>query len=224
MLQRAYRGIVAGEIVGLPDWARRDGYDVNATSTLASASQEDRSAMMRAMLRERFGLLAHLERRPQPTLVLLPARPDGRLGTGLTKIDADCAKQEAERAAATRATGGLPALPDRSQPWPSCLLRLTSGPDGSTRIEGEGTLASLIQLLRIETRGVLVVDQSGVPGSFRVGLTYQVERGALAAAAEPPTGPDFTTALREQLGLKLDSVRIERDTLVVDRIERPTEN
>jgi uncharacterized protein (TIGR03435 family) len=32
------------------------------------------------------------------------------------------------------------------------------------------------------------------------------------------------TAVREQLGLKLEPSRTERDVLVIDRLERPTEN
>jgi uncharacterized protein (TIGR03435 family) len=36
--------------------------------------------------------------------------------------------------------------------------------------------------------------------------------------------PTIFSAIREQLGLKLESSRAVRDTLVIDRLERPTEN
>jgi uncharacterized protein (TIGR03435 family) len=36
--------------------------------------------------------------------------------------------------------------------------------------------------------------------------------------------PTVFTAIREQLGLELKSSKAERDTLIIDRIERPTEN
>jgi uncharacterized protein (TIGR03435 family) len=40
----------------------------------------------------------------------------------------------------------------------------------------------------------------------------------------PDAAPTVFTAVREQLGLKLDAARAELDTLIIDRLERPTEN
>jgi uncharacterized protein (TIGR03435 family) len=226
LLQRAYPTIVIGEIVGLPEWARREGYDVNATSPLTTrASEGDQVAMIRAMLRDRFGLVAHIERRSQPSLALVPARKDGALGPGLTKIDKDCTTQQAEQreaAAIALAAGRPPPGFDRNQP-PVCSWRQMGSLTRESRLEGEGTLASFAWMLRLETRGQVVVDQTGFPGTYRAALTYTSEVFA-PRDAPPGTGPDFTTALREQFGLKLESARIERDTLVVERLERPSEN
>jgi len=44
------------------------------------------------------------------------------------------------------------------------------------------------------------------------------------AASLPDAGPTLFAALQQQLGLRLRPSRAEQDTLVVDRIERPTEN
>jgi uncharacterized protein (TIGR03435 family) len=226
LLQRAYPTIVIGEIAGLPEWARREGYDVNATSLLTTrASEDDRAAMIRAMLRDRFGLVAHIERRSQPSLALVLARKDGALGPGLTKVDKDCTTQQAEQreAAAIALAAGLPPPGfDRNQP-PVCSWRQMGSLTREARLEGEGTLASFARMLGLETRGQVVVDQTGLPGTYRAALTYTSEVFA-PRDAPPGTGPDFTTALREQLGLKLESARIERDTLVVERLERPSEN
>ena len=53
--------------------------------------------------------------------------------------------------------------------------------------------------------------------------------GVLAGAPETaqaydPGEPSFTTALREQLGLRLENRRDSVDVLVIDRIEHPTED
>jgi uncharacterized protein (TIGR03435 family) len=226
LLQRAYPTIVIGEIVGLPEWARREGYDVNATSPLtARASEDDRVAMIRAMLRDRFGLVAHIERRSQPSLALVPA-PQGRRA----RAGPDEDRQRLHDATGGAARGrchcfGCRTAPsgfDRNQP-PVCSWRQMGSPTRESRLEGEGTLASFAWMLRLETRGQVVVDQTGFPGTYRAALTYTSEVFA-PRDAPPGTGPDFTTALREQLGLKLESARIERDTLVVERLERPSEN
>lgn len=69
-----------------------------------------------------------------------------------------------------------------------------------------------------------VFDKTGISGKFDVLLdfdTYSV-RGQT-----PPEGydkPSLSTALKEQLGLRLESRKERLPVMVVDRIERPTEN
>ena len=82
--------MVTADMVGLPDWATRDFYDVSATASLSSVTGAARLAMLRAMLADRFRLVTHFERREVPSFDLAVARGDGRLGSGLTPIDVDC--------------------------------------------------------------------------------------------------------------------------------------
>jgi uncharacterized protein (TIGR03435 family) len=72
-----------------------------------------------------------------------------------------------------------------------------------------------------------VVDKTGLTGSYRLRL----EAARMAAgpsldvsATDPATAPSIFTALQEQLGLKLEPSRAQLEVLVVDRIERPSEN
>lgn len=70
----------------------------------------------------------------------------------------------------------------------------------------------------------MVVDKTGLSGSYRVRLSYDQFAYRPEAALPPDAGPALLTAVRQQLGLRLRPSRAEQDTLVVDRIGRPTDN
>lgn len=69
--------------------------------------------------------------------------------------------------------------------------------------------------------GRIVLDRTGLTGFFDIDLTYTSESQALSSTGETPT---IMTAVREQLGLRLEAMREPVDVLVVDRVEPPTEN
>ena len=71
-----------------------------------------------------------------------------------------------------------------------------------------------------------MVNKTDLRGTYRLNLTFvrALNPNGLDVAPSPDDGPSVFTAVREQLGLKLDSSRTERNVLVIDRLERPTEN
>ena len=93
-------------------------------------------------------------------------------------------------------------------------------------LEGEGTMATLTRALLIGTGGRPVIDKTNLTGAYRVKMNFDS-----AAARRPPevvapdnAGPSVFSAVQEQLGLKLESSKTLTETLVIDRLERPTEN
>ena len=74
-----------------------------------------------------------------------------------------------------------------------------------------------------------VVDRTGLNGGFDFNLTWTPEQtpqgprplGAPEPPPVDPNGPSLFTALREQLGLKLESTKGPVDVLVIDRAEKP---
>ena len=238
LIARAYPPAIPAEMIDLPGWARTERYDVSATSTLGKATPDDRIAMLRAMLADRFKLAVHTENREQPAYDLVLARRDGRLGSGIMPLDVDCDAQIAGARAAAEAARQAgtppppPSRPDLKAPPPPCTLRVIGavlrdrGGDGmGDLLEGETTMDNLASLLRVSS-GRFVVNKTGLPGSYRVRMNFDstaIRRGPDAASA-PDAGPSVFTAVQEQLGLKLESSRASRDTLVIDRLERPTED
>lgn len=91
-----------------------------------------------------------------------------------------------------------------------------------TQIVGDSVSMSQLAARLSRSIGIHVVDNTGLPGLFDLKLEWTVEdqfvgRGATAS-------PTIFPAIQEQLGLRLESARGPVDTLVIDRVERPTEN
>ena len=228
LIARAFAPVAPIDMVGLPSWASSERYDISATSSLSRATAEERIAMLRAMLTDRFQFAAHIETREQPVYDLVLARADGRLGPGLTLVDAsmDCeARAAAERAAADAAlAAGKPApprtFPDLSGPPPPCTM-FTRGGQMDAHLEMKG----LAFFLR-SPAGRPVIDKTGLKGMYRVQMEFDRMAGIRGPAPvdTPGSAPSVFTAVQERLGLKLESSTAERDILVIDRLERPTEN
>lgn len=91
--------------------------------------------------------------------------------------------------------------------------------NGSARIDARAvSMRSLAANLSF-TVGRIVVDKTGLEGSYDFTVDFAPE-GADAS----DTRPSLFTALEEQLGLKLVPSKGPVDVIVVDHIERPSEN
>jgi uncharacterized protein (TIGR03435 family) len=146
----------------------------------------------------------------------------------LNRVDADCAavqaEREAARAAALAAGSPPPPLPGvgPTGPLPPCFLRTYFG-----KMEGQVTMDNLVTALLFTTRPRQVVNRTGLSGSYQVTMEFDpqpLQSGPQLAPPAPDAKPSLFTALQDQLGLKLVPSRTVRPTLVIDRLERPTEN
>ena len=91
------------------------------------------------------------------------------------------------------------------------------------------TIATLARFLAAEGLEREVVDRTGLSGTFDVDLLYLPENPVGGIPPERLTldprfqgRPGLITALREQLGLRLEAARGPVDVLVIDSVERPT--
>ena len=81
----------------------------------------------------------------------------------------------------------------------------------------KGNIPRLVEILSRAT-GKIVMNDTGLDREYDFTLEWVQD------VASEASGPSLTTALQEQLGLKLESVKRPVEVIVVDRIARPSDN
>jgi len=201
------------QFVGGPDWIRTERWNIDAVAASApTRTQFDE--MLRALIVDRFKLRVRREQREQPIFALLLAREDRRPGPALTKVSVDCAayKEAFERLQPRpRPEPGAPLQPT------TCDTLLSSRPEG-TRVAGRAVDLSALAQMLTSYFDAPVLDRTGLPGQYDYDLNF-VRDVSLAPSAD---GVSLETALREQLGLRVERQRAPMDVLVIEAAERPT--
>lgn len=199
-------GIPAGRVVGGPGWLITDRYDISARGK-ETPTRDEAAQMVRSLLIDRFRLAAHVEQRPLPVWFLVNARIDGQLGPGMRRSAVDCRDPEARKKAYA------------SAPPNARIVCGFQEPPGAF-IGGGIELSTLVGVLG-SASGRPVLDKTGLSGQFDVDLKWTPALGTDAPAGEAVS---IFTAVQEQLGLKLENGTAPLDVVVIDRIERPSEN
>ena len=189
--------------------------------------------MVRSLLADRFNLAAHFETHEAPVLALTPVK-NGKLGPKLIPHadGRDCGDPAAPIAPAPAAiVGGKDDAGPENYP-PMCdSLALMLRRNG-TRLAGfrnatmDQIAASLSGVIGLERP---LVDGTGLSGRFDFTLAWAPEPTApppsgASTTSLDPLGPTPLQALRDQLGLKLESAKGPVKILIVDRVERPSVN
>ena len=216
-------GLQPQQLVDAPDWIDTARYDISATAG-GPLSQEMADLAIQRMLADRFNLAVHRETREFPIFALTLARSDGRLGPKITKSAVDC-KAIMKANMAARGDGPRIEVPQLPNGRPACLVSQRFG-----RVLAGGSTMADLALLISRTTGRIVQDRTKLGGGYNIDLEFTPDSTVYAGGTPPPgapldpNAPSFFTALEDQLGLKLESVRAPIEVLVIDGIERPTEN
>jgi uncharacterized protein (TIGR03435 family) len=186
-------------IAGLPGWARQENFDIQAKTSEPHTIPEQLQ-MLRNLLADRFGLLTHREPREIRLYELSIASSDGTLGSQLRRSTLDCS----------------------TKPSP-CRLRMQNAPGGaSTDVIATGAeWARLRAGIETELDGPLR-DRTSLQGLFDMELRFG--RNQLQRDIAPDSSSALFTAVREQLGLKIERTVGQWDVLVIDAVMRPTAN
>jgi len=207
----------------LPDRVATDRFAIEARGEGAPTKDQMR-LMMQSLLAERFKLTVHFETQVVPVLAMVLAKP-GKTGPKLRP------HSEGVACEATPATTDRPPKDGDEVFPPVCdAYMLMIKPDKGARAGSRNTTMELLAgalsgLGRLERP---VVDQTGLSGRFDLSLEWAPEpSGASAPNADATAdlrGPEFLETLSEQLGVKLESTKAPLQVLVIDHVERPSEN
>jgi len=202
LIQQAY-AVRDFQITGGPGWLGSDRYDITAKPEAASSGDQVK-AMVQGLLASRFQLKFHRETKELPTYALL-------VGKGGSKL-----KPADETAPSGDGRGGA-------------QIRIGRG-----QFNAEGAPIALLANRLGDVLGRSVIDRTGLTGSYDIKLEWtpdeseggmmRVVEGRGDQPPDAPTGPSLMTALQEQLGLKLESTKGPVELLVIDRVEKASEN
>ena len=116
-----------------------------------------------------------------------------------------------------------PPLPSGSKGCGGVRARIGPGTGG---YEGFGvTMPKLVEQLS-DSVGRIVIDKTGFTGTFNYQLNFATEDAIGNGLGQPASDPlpSIFTALQEQLGLRLESAKGPVEMIVIDHVERPSEN
>jgi bla regulator protein BlaR1 len=211
-IQFAYKLLLSPEqkdalVAHVPTWVSTDNYVINAQAG-GDPTKEQMRLMMQSLLADRFKLAVHFDRQEASVIALVLDKP-GKTGPKLFPH-----------------SNGPPCdtLP-ADVPFICETVSAINRPNNSTLMGSRDmTLAqiaayfSLLQQYFPHT----VVDQTGLSGRFDFTLEWTRESNNLVPP--DPQGTTIQEALQDQLGLTLKSTKMLMDTLVIDHVERPSEN
>lgn len=204
LLQQAY-GLHEGQIVAEPEWAKSEVFNIEAKvagpdiAAFSKLPYDRRQAMFRQILAERFNLAAHGDIRELTVYALSIAKGGAKLKES-------------------------PPDPDH----PSAKSGGRAGTSSGRIMAQRTTTTELAAMLSLQL-GRTVIDRTGLTAAYDFTLLWTPDnavsmpsKASEGAALDAP--PSIFTAVQEQLGLKLEFSKAPTDVLVIDHIERPSEN
>lgn len=211
----------------LPKWATSDGFDIQARAP-GNPTKDQMRLMMQSLLADRFKLAMHYETRQLPVFGLVLVKP-GKTGPLL--------KQHPDGSPcplSTSAPGTAPTQSLADAGFPSTCGGVVGMPPSAPGLLHAGGRNVSMELIASTMSGAVtgvdrpVVDQTGLKGRFDFAMEFVPELNGVPSGGAPvpaaPSGPAFSEALRDQLGLKLESQKAPFEVIVIDHVEEPSEN
>jgi uncharacterized protein (TIGR03435 family) len=190
-------------ISGGPVWIDSDLYDVVArTPGRVRPIRDEQMKMLRGLLADRFQLKFHHEQKEFPIYTLTVAKGGAKLKESTVS-------------------------PDATPQGPPLVFVL--GP-GSARLPAR--YATITEMAAVIQRSLFdrpVVDKTGLSGRYDFDLEWTPDETQFGGAVRQvpdaaDAKPDLFAAIQQQLGLRLEAAKGPVEAMVIDHIERPTDN
>jgi uncharacterized protein (TIGR03435 family) len=201
-------------IEGGSSWMGSDLYTISAKGDTDLRQEMMRGPMLQALLEDRFKLKAHFETKGEIASYVLTVSKGG-----------PTLQPWKEGSCAPVIFGVLERRPPIARGEKSCNVSVEPrGEPNLWVVDVHGvTLAQLSSLLTYPLAGP-VVDKTGISGRFDIRFEFAIDGTSPQFVPDGAAGPSIVTALRQQLGLKLDRGEVPRYVLVIDSAQRPSEN
>ena len=190
------------QLTGGPPWTESDKFDMTGKPDVPGQPNVDQMKMMiQKLLADRFQLKFHFEKRELPAYAVT-----------ITKAGAKIIRSQDD-------PKGLPGF---------YFGRAAAGTTLTFRNSPMSQVTAILQNFLDKP----VVDQSGLSERYDLTVTFTLDPAQAArlggpsipAADNPDAAPDVFTAFQQQLGLKLESTKAPIDVMVIDKVEKPSEN
>lgn len=228
LVMRAFNVFNSDELVGLPEWANSERFDITAKAPVAGAIQldpETLAPLLRALLADRFKMTYHTEDRPMTAYTLAASKPKMKKADPATRTN--CRYQ-------TPTPPGIPpgsrvmicqniSMEEFTERLRGMAPELAWPVTNSTGLEG-GWDFTLVYNPNLAFLATMAAAGRGAPaGAAQSGEAPGAP--AVQAASDPIPGYTLFEALEKQLGLKLEKQKRSLPIIVIDHIEqKPTEN
>jgi uncharacterized protein (TIGR03435 family) len=238
LVGRGY-GIPETRILGAPNWAESERYDIEAKAP-DGATPNQLQPMIQGMLKDRFELKAHKETRDLPVYELTVVKGGLKM-----KLSADQTPPVPAAPAPLPDRGGVPRGDRGTTGRGQVGLGQAAGPrqrgtqgftinNGRYAFEGNAiTLQAIINAIQQRVDRP-IIDKTVLSGLFDVNLEWSPGAeappqgfGPLPPDVTPPApgdGPTIFSALQDQLGLRLEGAKGPVEVLIIDDVQKPSEN
>jgi uncharacterized protein (TIGR03435 family) len=236
LLREAY-GVEDDQISGAPNWAGSERYDIEAkvdgadVAKLNKLSFDQRRLMFQPLLEDRFKLKTHWETKELPIYVLVKAKsgaklheakPDDMYPDGVKGPDGAARPGRMMMMGRGQVTGQDVPLTFLTKMLSQQLRRTIVDKTGLT-----GKYDFTLQWTPDESQGPMSQKQPAIQYADQ-GPAFPKPPGAGQATGSTTSadssGASIFTAIQEQLGLKLEPQKGPVKVLVIDGIEKPSEN
>ncbi len=190
------------QLTGGPAWTESDKFDMAGKPDVPGQPNVDQMKMMiQKLLADRFQLKFHFEKRDLSAYAVR-----------ITKTGAKIIRSQDD-------PKGLPGF---------YFGRAAAGTTLTFRNSPMSQITAVLQNFLDKP----VVDQSGLSEKYDLTLTFTLDPAQAArlggapspAPDNPDAAPDVFAAFERQLGLKLESTKAPVDVMVIDKVEKPSEN